>query len=342
MATMTSLLDCLDAAYRLDLDDAGYVAHLAEIAAPILDRGLGVMAYTYDARGGQRPIIDHFAVSKRFDPTWLPKFYEAVDTAGVDVGSPQHPTGFAAWGHLTCGQASRIPAMRSILPLFAHIGGSRDAFAVNALDASGRGLWIGAPLKTTAKIPDKRVTLFTRFAAHLTSAFRIRKNAGNEKPEAAAILDPKGALLHAVRKDEEGDEGVVGARDDLRRATLAFDQARTKKMRADVDLATRRWRPLVVSRWSLLDEFDTDGRRFVIAVENSPPTRAPRKDLSEREHQIMTQAHLGHTDKEIAYELGLSVSTVRVLMHRATIKLGAATRKDALARFDALVQKRDE
>src|SRR6478672_10262186 len=75
------------------------------------------------------------------------------------------------------------------------------------------------------------------------------------KPRAAAVLAPNGALLHA-----EQDEGVVDAREDLRRATLAFDQARTKKMRSDIELAIRRWRPLVASRWSLLDDFESDGR----------------------------------------------------------------------------------
>lgn len=322
---MKALLDVLAMGYRLDLDAASYVRQLADAAALVLDRGLGVMVYTYDARAPERPIIDHFAVSERFDEAWLPKFYDAISAAGVDVGSPQHPTGFAAWGHLTCGQASRIPAMRSILPIFRHVGGSRDAFALNALDASGRGLWIGAPLKTTAKVSDERIALFTRVAAHLTTAVRLRRTCGADKPLAAAVLATDGALLHAEKRS-----GVVEARQDLRRATLDFDRARTKKMRADPDRATRKWRPLVASRWSLLDDFDTDGRRFVVAVENAPPTRAPRKNLSERELQVMTQAHLGHTDKEIAYEFGVSVSTVRVLIHRAIHKLGAATRRGAL------------
>jgi DNA-binding CsgD family transcriptional regulator len=335
MATEGAILDCLAASYRLDLDGAEYVRHVVEEAAPLLDRGLGVIAYTYDARDRKRPAIDHFATSKRFDPNWLPPYYAAVVAAGHD--GPPYPTGFQAWRHLTCGQASAVAKMRPFLPFFAHIGGSRDTFAVNALDASGQGLWLGAPLPSTAKIPAARIALFERFAAHLTSALRLRRNAGSSKPQPAAILAPNGKLLDA----QEG-EGVVDAREELRRATVAFDQARTKKMRADVELATRRWRPLVVSRWSLLEDFDSDGRRFVVAVENGPPTRPPRKDLSEREHQIMTQAHLGHSDKVIAYELGLATSTVRVLLHRATRKLGAATRREALARFDALTKERSD
>ena len=129
-------------------------------------------------------------------------------------------------------------------------------------------------------------------------------------------------------------------RDELRRATRNFDHVRTRKMRSEVELATRRWRPLVAARWSLLDDFDSDGRRFVVAVENATPCRAIRTELSERERQVMTQAHLGRSDKEIAYELGLSTSTIRVLLHRAVRKLGATTRREALARFDALVTRR--
>lgn len=335
MPKLDAIVDCLAAAYRLDLDDDAYVRHLAEAAAPLIDRGLGVMAYTYDASDPSRPVIDHFATSDRFDPSWLPPFYEAVTASGVDRGTPEHPTGFHAWGHLTVGQASAIPKMRRILPLFSHVGGARDAFAMNGLDASGRGLWLGAALPSTRRISAERITLYTRLAAHLTAAVRLRRNAGRAKPRAAVTLSPTGALLHA-----ENEEEVVDAREELRRAAVAFEVARTRKMRSDVELATRRWRPLVLSRWSLLDEFDSDGRRFVVAVENGPPTRPPRRDLSEREHQVLTQAHLGHTDKVIAYELGLSVSTVRVLLHRATRKLGATTRREALARFDALTKAR--
>lgn len=330
------LLDCLAASYRFDLDDAAYVHNLAEQAAPLLDGGLGVLVYTYDAHDPARPVIDHFATSKRFDPRWLRPYYAAVEAAGQK--GPPHPTGFEAWRHMVCGQASRVRKMRPFLPLFAHIGGARDTFALNALDASGRGLWLGAPLPKATQVPAERVALFTRLAAHLTSALRLRRSAPSSKPRAAAILSPSGALLGA---DGEEDGAVVEAREELRRATLAFDEARTKKSRGDVELATRRWRPLVLSRWSLLDDFDSDGRRFVVAVENASPTRPPRRDLSLREHQVMTQAHLGHTDKVIAYELGLSTSTVRVLLHRATKKLGAATRREAMARFDALASGLD-
>ncbi len=329
----TPLLDCLAAAYRFDLEPGAYVQNLAETAAPLLDRGLGVMSYTYDAKVPSKPVIDHFAVSKRFNPEWLPPFYAEVTASGADEGRLDRPTGFAAWSHLSVGLASAVPGMRRVLPAFRHIGGSKDAFAVNALDATGKGLWLGAPLPKVGSLSPERHALFTRFAAHLTAAFRMRRQAGAKKPAAAAVLSPRGQLLDAGK-----DDAAAGARDELRRAALAFDEARSK-LRRDEEHATRRWRPLVTSRWSLVDDFDTDGKHFVVAVENSPPTRGPQRDLSEREHQVLTQAHLGHSNKVIAYELGLSHSTVRVLMHRAMRKLGSSTRREAIARFDALVKK---
>lgn len=333
--TSSSILDGLAAAYRLDLAGPAYLRQLVDAVAPALDRGLGVLGYTYDARDPARPTIEDSVCSARLDPAWLGAFYAGVEAAGLAVGSEPRPTGFHAWRHLACGQASLVPKMRPFLPLFAHLGGARDAFAVNALDASGRGLFIVAPLPAARRASAEQVALFSRFAAHLTATLRIRRNARSSRPRAAAVLSPAGALLDAAG----GDERVVEAREDLRRATLALDRARATKRGGDLDLATRRWRPLVVARWSLVDEFDSDGRRFVVAVENSPPTPAPRRDLSEREHQIMTQAHLGHTDKEIAYELGLSASTVRVLLHRAARKLGASTRREALERFDAQTRR---
>jgi DNA-binding NarL/FixJ family response regulator len=148
--------------------------------------------------------------------------------------------------------------------------------------------------------------------------------------EPAAVLSANGALLHA--------KGTAAARhrDELRHAVTAFDKARTRQARRDVEMATRRWRPLVASSWSLLDEFDTDGKRFVVAVENAPPTRARPGALSEREHHVLTQASLGHSNKEIAYELGLSHATVRVLFHRAARTLRTTTRAETIARFAAL------
>lgn len=59
------------------------------------------------------------------------------------------------------------------------------------------------------------------------------------------------------------------------------------------------------------------------------PSRGPLPPLSPRERQIVDQVRAGQTHKEIAFDLGISDATVRVLYARAMKKLGrpALTRK---------------
>ena len=75
----------------------------------------------------------------------------------------------------------------------------------------------------------------------------------------------------------------------------------------------------------MVDWFDTDGRRFVLALPNSPDVLDPR-GLTERESQVVTYAASGHTNKMIAYRLGLSSSHVSLLVRGAMRKLGVRTR----------------
>ncbi|HET6279779.1 MAG TPA: LuxR C-terminal-related transcriptional regulator [Polyangia bacterium] len=54
------------------------------------------------------------------------------------------------------------------------------------------------------------------------------------------------------------------------------------------------------------------------------PERGPRPPLTPRERQIVDSVLGGRTRKEIAFELGLSDATVRVLYSRGMKKLGRA------------------
>jgi DNA-binding NarL/FixJ family response regulator len=59
----------------------------------------------------------------------------------------------------------------------------------------------------------------------------------------------------------------------------------------------------------------------------------PRRPLSPREHQILDLIRDGNTQKEVAYRLGLSDATVRVLYARAMRKLGRPKRPLAARRL---------
>ena len=143
-----------------------------------------------------------------------------------------------------------------------------------------------------------------------------------------AILRPDGQLEYANESAKTSP-----ARASLRDAALAMDRARSSLRRKNPDEALSMWRALVSGRWSLVDKFDCDGRRFLVAHKNDPRTRA-LATLTAREQQITAYLALGHSNKRIAYELGLSESTVSEAARRSLAKLGISSRAD-LARLYA-------
>lgn len=60
-------------------------------------------------------------------------------------------------------------------------------------------------------------------------------------------------------------------------AVRRIDKARTASGRSDADTAMQAWEGLVRGRWSLVDRFDTDGKRFIVAIKNDPAHPDPRR-----------------------------------------------------------------
>src|SRR5262249_12490914 len=81
---------------------------------------------------------------------------------------------------------------------------------------------------------------------------------------------------------------------------------------------------------SLVDQFDSDGRRYLIACPNEPHG-VPVSALSARERQVLGLAAHGHPFKVISYELGLHVSTGATHLKRAMSKLAIDSRRQLLA-----------
>lgn len=161
-----------------------------------------------------------------------------------------------------------------------------------------------------------------RVAAHLASATRLRH--GNAPTE--AVLD-RGRLTHA-----EGD--ARDARDALVRAARAIDHARSRKASHEEGIAA--WNALVEGRWSLVERFDTDGRRFFIAKRNDPGHRAGT-GLDATARKVLALVAVGRPHKVIAYELGMSEAAVSSALRRGLRALGVSSRSALVALHGALV-----
>ena len=119
----------------------------------------------------------------------------------------------------------------------------------------------------------------------------------------------------------------VGPRRTLKEAAVALDRAR-RRAGLDPEDPGGLWRGLVTGEWSIVDEFDADGRRYVVVRRTEPRGRAADRALTFRERQAARLAGSGHANKLIAYEMGLAESTVAEHLKRAARKLGCRSRVD--------------
>ena len=194
-----------------------------------------------------------------------------------------------------------------------------DSLGFVARDTNGDGFCACVGLAELGALSAKESRLLTKLATHIGAGDRLRRaDHANLLDEAEAVLSPTGKVIHAT----ETAKNKRGALDDGWRRR---DEA--KKNKHDIAKALEVWEGLVAGRWSLVDHFDTDGKRFLLAMKNAPPTD-PRADLSPRERRACALVAMGHRDKEIAYMLGLSLASVTASLHRARTKLNVTSRTE--------------
>jgi hypothetical protein len=313
-------LTILESSYDLAGDEPAWLARILEMASPSLDRGKGVMAFLYDATKPAWVDVHGFSAVGE-GGALLPAIFQPPPPA--DAGSTELVRVFRTGKISTMLEVlAQVPVGQDYYRELLRANGLKDMLVVNATDPSHRGCALLVPCADVDTWAPRAKHQWGRIATHISAGLRVRRQLGalaaNAEPSGGeAVLCPDGKLEHAG----EAAKGNA-ARAALRDAVLAMDRARGPLRRTDPDEALAVWRGLVAGRWSLLDRFDSDGRRFIVAHRNDP--EAPDlRGLTLRERLVYGYAALGHSNKVIAYELGLSTSTVAKHLGRARTKLGA-------------------
>jgi DNA-binding CsgD family transcriptional regulator len=318
----------IEVCYRLAGDEERWLGDLVEAARPLLDLGSGVVGYVFDASSPASLKIGPF-VERGADPEVCRGAARAVSGGSPaafrrsQMGPPVNTTRAALKGT----SPSDVALVDEATERAGQPGG--DAIGVSAHDPTGFGCVLFAPSPTLVKLTPGQRRLWGWLAAHIAAGHRLRRLASPPRPVvdpfagAEAILDERGRVEDATEPAQ-----ARSPREALREAALAQLRARAQR-RSHPEQAVAAWHALVAGRWSLIDFFDSDGRRFFIARRNDPSARA-LSDLTLRERQVVSYACLGHSNKLIAYELGLSPSTVATNLARATAKLGARSRAELI------------
>ena len=332
-------IDITESAYDLDKSASTWLQDLIEVGAPILDHGPGVFGFEFvrppPGSGGAGVVISntHLRSLPADFPDRLGALMNSLSPELVQmIASP----GYAGtWRGLIEDQpeAEGLPVEKL---------GYQDIFAIVAVDPNGIGVEIVAPLNEVTRLPSRSQERWQMLGAHIATAYRLRqalKGPAGSSPlvrtglphEAEAVFDPKGFRI----VDSVGPAKDASASDLLREAARGIDRARGKLRREDPQEALETWKALVDGRWSLVDWFDSDRRRFILAMPNPPEVRDPR-GLSEQECQVVTYAMLGETNKLIAYRTGLSPPRVSALLKSAMHKLGAKSKAELVRMLHAL------
>jgi DNA-binding CsgD family transcriptional regulator len=98
--------------------------------------------------------------------------------------------------------------------------------------------------------------------------------------------------------------------------------ARFAPQRLNVSIAGRIPECFQSTLWSTARSFQRRGSRHVVLREATHPV------LTSREMQVVRMVMNRQATKSIAYDLGITPSTARVLLSRALMKLGLSSRKE--------------
>lgn len=319
----SAVIDLVEAAYGLPANESAWLERVLEAALPVMGDAVfasGIIYSRPDGAGRARVetwrhvgALGHMECAAR----------EYANKASRDVECVWLRAGTAN----TLSQIS--PGSRRLCESFAaETGIAADALLLNALEPDGRGACVAVFLPVETRLTRCARERWRKLGAHLNAGHRLWRAIASMDGDctplpcgAEAVVDPSTfRVIDALGCSE--DSSLL---EKLRDSARQIDRARGQLRKTDPDEALDTWWALVRGRWTMLDWFDSDGRRFVLGIPNAPELGDPR-GLTEREHQVATYAARGESGKMIGYRLGISKATVSTALDGAMHKLHVKTK----------------
>jgi DNA-binding NarL/FixJ family response regulator len=176
------------------------------------------------------------------------------------------------------------------------------------------GLMLCAHRGTRSLAPRTRWAL-RHVAVHIDAAFRLRSS---RDVEPDAIVAETGEVLERrIALDDEAVEHGV------REMTLSARLAEREP-----EHAVSVWRGLIAGRWSLVQAREQGRRRIMLLRRNELPDIKGDDPVARRISSVADLAARGHSNKLIAYELGLPASTVASDLRTVLTRLGLSRRTE--------------
>lgn len=334
--TSTALIDVAEAAYNLQLGPGEWLPNLLEKGAPLFDRGLGCAAAIWAGQSSdEQPLVAQLCVGA--GESDLGSMFAR---AAREVGPQLSMTSAVLEGGAHTASEMDLHAP-SILRAFEKQVGCKDVLGVWAVSPELHGVGVNIPCSDFVSLGRCERRKWRGLAAHIAMGHRLRQKLGyNAEADATpvselafdgdALIDPK----RFVVKHAKGEARNRRAADALREAAIRVDRARGRLGKENPEQALRVWEELIEGQWSLVDWFDTDGRRFVVAVPK-PAGHSDPRGLNARERLVATYAAQGESSKLISYRLGVSRQRVSTLLKTVMRKLDVKTQPQLVLKMRA-------
>lgn len=298
-------LSVVEAAYDLVVSDSQWITRVTHAISPDISGPAGTVGYKFSRVRELRYQASAITVVRG---------YEELSSLTDSVVNT-FPTRDLERFFNTVGITATSASCESSLPRASIDRGLVD-FCGIVIGNARSGVVVGAPLAQPANISTAAKRCWRRVAAHLSTVYRLRGTLARSAvrlPE--AVLTSGGQTVHAV-----GGAKATASQRLLRHAVLAMDSARRRRGRSDALRALSLWRELVAGRWTLVEQFEQDGRRLVFAHAN-PPDAVPLRELSPREASVVRLLRAGHRGRSVACLLGVSEGAVSQAVKGALRKL---------------------
>lgn len=332
---MSSALRAVETAYRIDLPADEWLQCMADSVLQLAGAGEDIVAFLFDASRdsvpvdlgplsaigpGAPPLREH---SRRFHERMTGSTYRLIfprpGRPSINGPVTEHLRRLRL-------EPAEFPPLLDLLKRLA----VPELWSLWATVDGREGVGFVQPLREPGRQEVRPRGWWDRLGTHIAAGYRARRALAGTSPleTAAGVFRPDGTPVRVTKAHELHIDA-------WRRILRAIDRARAAEFRnAEGDILDI-WNGIIDGRWSLFDHIDTDGRRYVVLVETGEPTPSERQ-LSSRESEVCLLAAEGLANKEIAYELGVSLSSVATLLRRGLEKLGISDRR-RLQRFGPLV-----
>jgi DNA-binding CsgD family transcriptional regulator len=316
----------LDEAFRVDdLDGPAWISRVSAALVPLFDEGLGTFAWLVRSGRTCVPTFDGMVMADA--PS---RYLDSMQGLHREARPEDYVTAYprTAAGIHTLATLFGSEQYRSspLLRRWMHDRQVPDPAALH-VKLVGRRLLVGGFLRHPGVLTPVGRRLGARLGLRIAQAFRVRQALARGISAPVAIVTPGGRVVHAV-----GPATSTERRSGLRQAVRARERARSSLRRRDPEAAFDLFRGLVDGKFTIVDRFESDGRRYLVAYEN-PGGIAALRALTARERQILDRAARGDSLKSIAIELGLTPSAAAAYLAGARRKTGLRSRAELVRWF---------